>query len=208
MRLLVSALAGVALASSFVAPGGASASAPSSASCAAARPALASAGESPAAAGEVEIGGIQHAGVIVANTAKAMVCFAHGNLTNVIGVMADLFFRLLSPSWESQEFYTGVLGLSDETHLRPNLPFPGAFVRAGAQQIHIMELPNPDPIDGRPEHGGRDRHMAFSIRSLIPLKKRLDDAGVAYTMSMSGRAALFCRDPDGNAFEFMETANL
>ena len=48
-----------------------------------------------------------------------------------------------------------MLGMEDETHLRnPELPFPGAFVRAGAQQIHIMELPNPDPVSGRPEHGG------------------------------------------------------
>jgi len=45
--------------------------------------------------------------------------------------------------------------MEDETHLRnPELHFPGAFVRAGAQQIHIMELPHPDPVSGRPEHGG------------------------------------------------------
>lgn len=64
-----------------------------------------------------------------------------------------------------------------------------------------MELPNPDPVDGRPEHGGRDRHVAFTIQDLGPLKGRLDGAGVTYTMSKSGRAALFCRDLDGNAFE-------
>lgn len=68
-------------------------------------------------------------------------------------------------------------------------------------QIHLMELPNPDPVSGRPEHGGRDRHVAFTIRDLTPLKNRLDHAGVTYTMSKSGRAALFCRDLDGNAFE-------
>ena len=32
---------------------------------------------------------------------------------------------------------------------------------------------------------------------------RLDTAGVAYTASLSGRAALFCRDPDANTFEFV-----
>lgn len=68
-------------------------------------------------------------------------------------------------------------------------------------QIHLMELPNPDPVDGRPEHGGRDRHVAFTIQDLGPLKGRLDGAGITYTMSKSGRAALFCRDLDGNAFE-------
>lgn len=64
-----------------------------------------------------------------------------------------------------------------------------------------MELPNPDPVSGRPEHGGRDRHVAFTISDLAPLKGRLDAAGHTYTMSKSGRAALFCRDFDGNAFE-------
>jgi glyoxylase I family protein len=67
-----------------------------------------------------------------------------------------------------------------------------------------MELPNPDPLDGRPEHGGRDRHLAFTVRSIEPLKERLDAAGVGYTMSKSGRAALFCRDLDSNALEFLE----
>ncbi|CAN0071605.1 unnamed protein product [Ascophyllum nodosum] len=69
-----------------------------------------------------------------------------------------------------------------------------------------MELPNPDPIDGRPEHGGRDRHVAFTIQDLEPLIGRLNKAGVIYTMSKSGRAALFCRDLDGNAFEFIQQA--
>ncbi|CAM9990218.1 unnamed protein product, partial [Scytosiphon promiscuus] len=102
-----------------------------------------------------------------------------------------------------KDFYVDVLGFEDESSLRPDdkLPFDGAFVRAGATQIHLMELPNPDPVDGRPEHGGRDRHVAFTIANLQPLKGRLDGAGVNYTMSKSGRAALFCRDPDGNAFE-------
>jgi glyoxylase I family protein len=36
------------------------------------------------------------------------------------------------------------------------------------------------------------------------LMKRLDAAGVTYTLSQSGRRALFCRDPDDNALEFVE----
>jgi len=35
------------------------------------------------------------------------------------------------------------------------------------------------------------------------LAGRLDAAGISYTPSRSGRAALFCRDPDGNALEFI-----
>lgn len=43
--------------------------------------------------------------------------------------------------------------------------------------IHLMELPNPDPFTGRPEHGGRDRHTCIAIRDVSKLKTILDKAG-------------------------------
>ena len=55
---------------------------------------------------------------------------------------------------------------------------------------------------------GRDRHMALTIKSLGPLKDALQQAKLPFTMSKSERAELFCRDPDGNAFEFLETPDL
>jgi hypothetical protein len=41
---------------------------------------------------------------------------------------------------------------------------------------------------------------------MAALKSRLDAAGVKYTASKSGRAALFCRDPDANTLEFVEVS--
>lgn len=74
----------------------------------------------------VQYGRIQHAGVLVKDTAV------------------------------SKKFYMDVFGMQDDDELRnPKLPFKGAFLRAGASQIHLMELPSPDPKEGRPEHGGR-----------------------------------------------------
>jgi glyoxylase I family protein len=35
------------------------------------------------------------------------------------------------------------------------------------------------------------------------LKSRLDAAGLTYSLSQSGRRALFVRDPDGNALELV-----
>ena len=43
--------------------------------------------------------------------------------------------------------------------------------------IHLMELANPDPLTGRPEHGGRDRHTCIAIRDVSKLKVILDKAG-------------------------------
>lgn len=101
------------------------------------------------------------------------------------------------------QFYVGILKLTLDTS-RPDLGYPGAWLQIGAQQIHLLQLPNPDPIDNRPAHGGRDRHIALAINSIDSLQQSLDAAGITYTNSKSGRRALFCRDPDGNALEFVE----
>ena len=101
-------------------------------------------------------------------------------------------------------FYCGVLGLSvDDT--RPDLGYPGAWLVVGSQQIHLLELPNPDPVAGRPQHGGRDRHTAMLVSDLQQIMQQLELSNIAYTLSKSGRRALFCRDMDGNALELIET---
>ena len=101
-------------------------------------------------------------------------------------------------------FYCDVLGMQQTD--RPDLGFPGAWLQLGAQQIHLLELENPDPVTGRPEHGGRDRHIALTVQELAPVKKVLDKNSIVYTLSKSGRKALFCRDPDGNALEILQAS--
>lgn len=128
---------------------------------------------------EIIYGGLQHCGILVRDAEK------------------------------SRRFFMDVFDFKDDTHLRPTtLPFKGAFLKFGRDQIHLMELPNPDPIDDRPEHGGRDRHIALTINNIDTIKQRLDARGMKYTTSQSGRRALFCRDLDGNAFELVEDTNL
>lgn len=102
----------------------------------------------------------------------------------------------------SLKFYTGTLGLNQLK--RPDLPFPGAWLEVGSQQLHLLELENPDSTTGRPKHGGRDRHVALYVLKLELIIQALEKADVTFTMSMSGRPALFCRDLDGNALEFIE----
>jgi glyoxylase I family protein len=101
-------------------------------------------------------------------------------------------------------FYRDIFGMQQTD--RPDLGFPGAWLQLGGQQIHLLELENTDQITGRPEHGGRDRHIALSVQDLAPVKNILDKNGIAYTLSKSGRKALFCRDPDGNALEILQQA--
>ncbi len=109
---------------------------------------------------------------------------------------------IVSDAKASLNFYTNIIGLKQLE--RPNLPFPGVWLEIGQQQIHLLELDNPDPTTNRPEHGGRDRHVAFMVLDLDKIKQALDKGEVKYTVSLSGRRALFCRDLDGNTLEFIE----
>jgi catechol 2,3-dioxygenase-like lactoylglutathione lyase family enzyme len=104
----------------------------------------------------------------------------------------------------SRGFYEGLLGLKADPK-RPLMSFDGVWYDvAPNQQIHLMLLPNPDAGVERPLHGGRDRHVAFMVEDVKTLAAHLLSAGVAFTLSQSGRSALFCRDPDDNALEFVQ----
>lgn len=120
--------------------------------------------------------GVDHCGVIVSDVEKAL------------------------------PFYLQILGFLDDTEaLRPKtLSFPGAFLRAGKQQIHLMQIPNPYHGCELPQYPGRDRHIAIAVNSIELLQERLTNHGISYHLSSSGRKALFCRDFDGNGFEFLE----
>jgi len=111
---------------------------------------------------------------------------------------------LVADTDRSLAFYQGLLGLELDRS-RPDLGYPGAWLKLGGQQLHLLELPNPDPVEGRPAHGGRDRHLALAVSDLDGLQAVLADAGIAFSLSRSGRRALFCRDPDQNALELVET---
>jgi glyoxylase I family protein len=120
----------------------------------------------------------------------------------IIGILHTTF--LTNDLTKSRAFYEGVLGLRPDPN-RPAMSYDGVWYDvADKQQIHLMLLPNPEAGLQRPAHGGRDRHVALAVDDLAKLVERLDQAEVAYTLSQSGRRALFCRDPDGNALEFIE----
>ena len=104
-------------------------------------------------------------------------------------------------------FYEGLLGLVRIA--RPDLGFAGIWYgleagqRERGQHLHLMQLPNPYQECDKPVHGGRDQHLALQVDNLAEIQARLEAAGIAITYSKSGRAALFCRDPDGNTLELI-----
>ena len=103
---------------------------------------------------------------------------------------------------QASHVYGDILGL--ELDERPEMKFEGLFYKlGGGQQLHIMQLNNPDEESIRPEHGGRYRHLALSISNLSLIKIRLDSENIPYTSSLSGRPAIFFYDADGNAIELV-----
>lgn len=103
----------------------------------------------------------------------------------------------------SRAFYEGVLGLQPNPD-RPKMSFEGVWYDiADKQQIHLMQLPSPEVGLIRPAHGGRDRHVALAVSDLSELIRRLEAKKIPYSLSKTGRLALFCRDPDENALEFL-----
>ncbi|MGB5605179.1 MAG: VOC family protein [Gammaproteobacteria bacterium] len=110
---------------------------------------------------------------------------------------------LVSDTARSVDFYRGVLGLQIDSARPPGLTFPGAWLRIGNQSLHLIE-PLGEVPHVQQEHCGRDRHLALDVADLDAVIKALDVSGIDYTLSRSGRRALFCRDPDGNAIELIE----
>lgn len=117
-------------------------------------------------------------------------------LHHVTFITADLM--------RSRAFYQDLLGLQSDPQ-RPQMRFDGVWYElAAGQQLHLMLLPNVEAGLSRPAHGGRDRHVAFAVSDLDTLIGKLQTAAIPYSLSQSGRRALFCRDPDDNALEFIE----
>jgi catechol 2,3-dioxygenase-like lactoylglutathione lyase family enzyme len=96
---------------------------------------------------------------------------------------------------EATNFYVDVLGFS-VLATRPDFSFPGSWLQAGAQQVHLIgEAKNaPD----------RRQHFALQVDSLSAWMSHLDGLGVAYrhaTYLPGAGDQIFLHDPWGNRIE-------
>lgn len=111
---------------------------------------------------------------------------------------------LVADTAAADDFYSGILGLS---RVDRSLKYAGIWYQVGEVQLHLIEHPGYRPARPNPEKWGRNPHVAFAVADLDAVKARLSDRSVPFQASASGRAALFCCDPDGNIIELsqMET---
>jgi catechol 2,3-dioxygenase-like lactoylglutathione lyase family enzyme len=91
-------------------------------------------------------------------------------------------------------FYVEVLGL--EVLPRPDFGFPGTWLSAGPQQIHLIHADDHEAPKGQ--------HFAFRVEDLDAASRELREAGVevskAFEIPGVGRQA-FLHDPAGNMIE-------
>ena len=92
------------------------------------------------------------------------------------------------------DFYTNVLGLVQDTE-RPDFGIPGAWLNAGRQQVHLIELPAPPKLG---------QHFALLYDDLPAVVAALRAKGVEVTdptPSGPNRHQAFTSDPWGNDIE-------
>jgi len=98
---------------------------------------------------------------------------------------------------EASTFYRDVLGLEEIE--RPDLGFPGLWLRAGAQQIHLMQAED--------AAAPASQHFAFHVDDLDTAVAELQSRGVRVSAPRSipgGGRQSFLRDPSGNLIELNE----
>lgn len=99
---------------------------------------------------------------------------------------------------EALTFYVEILGLSPRSD-RPSLPFEGAWLDVGNQQVHLIAGEPP------PNHG---QHFALWVPDLAGVVAELRGRGLEVTepSPIGTSRQAFVIDPSGNRVELHETA--
>lgn len=93
----------------------------------------------------------------------------------------------------ARDFYVDVLGLTVRTD-RPDFGFPGAWLNAGPQQIHLIGAPTPK---------AQGQHFALQVDDLDAVVRELRDRGIEVSDPVPVATSLqsFLSDPSGNQIE-------
>ena len=100
---------------------------------------------------------------------------------------------------ESERFYRDVFGLERLPSF--DFRFPVRYLRLGEQQLHLMQLPDDQPL--------RQQHFAVDVDDFEAAFVRLREAGALDTRAHAsavwelpdGSVQLYARDPAGNLLE-------
>lgn len=101
----------------------------------------------------------------------------------------------------ARRFYEKVLGLEEIP--RPDLPFEGAWFRAGANEIHLTVFPEGTAPDTPliPLH----RHVAFAVADVCAASRELREKGCEVLGGGEGATQAWVKDEDGNIIELISS---
>ena len=92
-------------------------------------------------------------------------------------------------------FYVELLNL--ELLERPDLGFPGAWIRAGEQEVHLLGIDSGEPV--------KEQHFAFAVNDAQAIHTALQANGYSPTDIRDIPnicRQFFTHDPSGNMVEF------
>jgi catechol 2,3-dioxygenase-like lactoylglutathione lyase family enzyme len=99
----------------------------------------------------------------------------------------------------ARKFYEETLGLEEIP--RPDFPFEGAWFRVGANEIHLIVMPEgtaPDtPLNAL------HRHVAFAVADVGVASGELRDRGYEVLGGGEGATQAWVKDEDGNIIELI-----
>ena len=118
-----------------------------------------------------------------------------------IGTVHHVSFRV-SKLAVALDFYQDLLGCERLERPDESMPVPGAWLQAGATQVHLIEAPVSDAT-GRPPRGlaGSANHVAYGVADVDAAQEALEERGFQCRRGAL-LPQLFVRDPDGNLIEF------
>ena len=93
------------------------------------------------------------------------------------------------------EFYVNTLNL--QTLPRPDLGFPGAWLKAGDQEIHLLGIHSGEPL--------KEQHFAFAVANAESIRSSMVQAGFSPSEIRdipNVCRQFFAHDPSGNMVEF------
>ena len=107
----------------------------------------------------------------------------------------------------SRRFYVDLLGMEDVD--RPAFSFPGAWFRAGATLVHLIEQHDRSgPVGNQVDAGSRNsrsHHFAFEVDDAKAAAQILKDRGITLIddakQRPDGAVQVFFADPDGHVVE-------
>jgi glyoxylase I family protein len=102
---------------------------------------------------------------------------------------------------QARTFWCDLLGFTDID--RPDLGFPGSWLRGFGTEIHLLEL----AAQSRETKGGLDpgrNHVAFRVDDLDAVRARLIAAGLHVLESRSSIPQIFVLSPGANVIEFIQ----